>query len=71
MIVDAEITVTIPVRAEVEPFTDTYGRQNAVLNEAWVQFLTLSQLRWKRHVLMMSDVEKIENAALKTINEGR
>ena len=70
MIIDAEITVTIPVKAEVEPFTDSYGQQNAALTEAWVQFTTLSELRWKRTALMLSDVEKIEHAALKTIKEG-
>ena len=57
MIIDAEITVTIPVRVSIT--------EEASIDEAWVQFVTLSELRWKRAALSGLDRVCIEAAAKK------
>ena len=56
-IIDAEITVTIPVRVSIT--------EEAMIDEAWVQFVTLSDLRWKRAALHGFDRIRIESAAKK------
>ena len=59
MIIDAEITVTIPVRVSIT--------KESTIDEAWVQFVTLSDLRWKRAALSGFDQIRIEAAAAKEL----
>ena len=59
MIIDAEITVTIPVRVSIT--------EESTIDEAWVQFVTLSDLRWKRAALHGFDQIRIEAAAAKEL----